>query len=187
MSAPTEYSASGRVEGSQLNTYRRIMLLIRNPRDAFALFSAEEKLRDAKLIYVLYIAVRFPVIAQRVLVKGDTVSLLQDNPALLFMAGLAFGVFFAVAGLCFIGLIFHIIFNVILKAGRTFKDMLVVIALSMAPQILLVSEFPSLIMNFGSSDTYVAFLFLRLVVDVFVLRTLFFGVKSLFQKNSAHH
>ncbi len=63
MSSHFNTAPSGKIEGSQLKTHRRILLLIKNPGDAFALLSDGEKLQDAgfKSVHNLYGGIFGPV------------------------------------------------------------------------------------------------------------------------------
>jgi hypothetical protein len=168
-------------EGSQLGIYQKIKLLIRNPREAFTLLSQAERRNDALVVFSLYFLVRFPVISQRLVIKGLTGDYDQANFAAYVIVGFVGGIVLTVLGLIIIGLFLDIILNRLLRAGRSLEDAITLVALSLTPQLLLMVEFPTLILHFDEHRTYSIFVILRLIVDVLSLRTFYWGLRSLFK------
>lgn len=169
-----------KIEGSQLSTYRRIILLIRNPKDAFSLLSYQERQKDAKLVFIGYIIVRFPFLAQRYHVKGG-LPFLQDTSFITFLVTvLILSAVVSFISIVIFAWILDVIINKMKKAGGQYSDMLVLVILCLAPQLLLVIEIPSVIMNFNSYESFMGFVIVRFVFTILTFRMLYWGIKSCF-------
>jgi hypothetical protein len=185
MSPAPGQGAQSSAEGSQLSTFRRIRLLYRKPRDAFALLSLEERKRDAVLVLLLCYAVRFPVILQRSYVKGHFNAEWVGGAALLIAIAAVGGLILLAARGFLMGYVLHLVVNVLLKARRPAAEALTIPFLSLAPQILLVLEFPMLVSSFREAETFQLFVLLRFVVTLLSIRCLFWGVRVMWSGKRA--
>jgi len=167
-------------EPSQLGTLRRLRLYIRNPRDAFSIVSRTEQRSDALLVLALYFVVRAPVVIQRSVALGQLDRLGAATWAGAVVAGVAGGVILGIVSLAVCCVLAHLVVNVALGAGRTFGTAARVTLLSLAPQLILVVEFPSLLLDFRGQPTFLAFLLLRLAAGVLSLRTFYWGLRTAF-------
>lgn len=167
-------------EESQLGTFRRIQLYARNPRDAFAITSSRERRVDARWVFGLYFVVKAPVLVQRAVALGQFERFNHAAAAAALGLGLAGGI--VLSGITFLvaGAFLHLLLNVALRAGRSFGDAVRLPILALAPQLLLVTEYPSLILDFGREGTFLLFTVLRLVVDVLSFRAFYWGLRRLF-------
>jgi hypothetical protein len=167
-------------EESQLSTYRRIRLYIRNPKDAFSIISAREQRIDAVWIFVLYFLIKAPVLLQKYAAHGRlsqfTVGVWASVMAVAMMAGVVLTLLTALV----FGLLLHLLVNVALRAGRSFAEAVRFLVLCMAPELLLVGEYPALILGFTEYETFLVFLALRLVAGVLVFRTFYWGLRKYF-------
>lgn len=155
------------------------MLLIRNPKDAFSLLSTQEKQKDAIGIFLFYIFIRFPFLAQRYYVKND-LPFIRDMPFSVFLSL----IFLLSAIVAFISILFfagilHVIINKIKRTGSAYSDMLILVILCLTPQLLLIIEIPSLIMNFNSYESFTGFVLLRFFYTILSFRILYWGTKSM--------
>lgn len=99
-----------RATGSGLTTWRRLQLYIHNPRDAFGITTVDERQSDAILAFLLYFAVKLPILLQRSAALGHKTPS-GANYALGVGLGLLGGV---VANLIWIGVagfLLHLIVN----------------------------------------------------------------------------
>ncbi len=165
---------------SQLGAYRRIRLMIRNPRDAFALLSASERKRDAVVVSCLYLVVRLPVVLQKMAAKGTLDPMETTSLVLSVMTGMLVSLVLGAALLLLLGLLLHGLLNFGFRCGRTLPDALTLPFLSLAPQLVLAVEFPSLLLNFHAQQTFLLFVFLRIIVDILSVRTFYWGLRVLF-------
>lgn len=165
--------------GSQLHWTKKLGLLIYNPRDVFQLLSKAERRRDAALVFVLYLLVRLPVVLQHTgatgpLLKDGLVSVIIITIAVLLGCILAGGFIYAMAW------VLHLLVNKSMKAGRTYEDMVTVMALSLAPQLLMLYEVPGLFLDFHDFETAWQALIMRLALDLLALRTFYWGLVIVF-------
>ena len=58
-------------QGSQLSLFNRIKLLVRNPKDAFSLFSFDERRVTALFVFFSYFLIKFPIVLQRPYIEGN--------------------------------------------------------------------------------------------------------------------
>lgn len=166
--------------GSELSTLRRLRLYGRNPRDAFAITSSEERRRDAVLAFALYFVVKTPVLLQRSAALGRFEKLDAASYALGIAIGLVGGVVASLVVLAVAGLLLHLVVNVALGARRSAGDALRLPVLCLAPQLILAAELPSLVLGFRDYGTFLLFTVLRLVADVLSARMFYWGLRSLF-------
>lgn len=166
--------------GSQLGTLRRLRLYARKPADAFTITSSAERQRDALLVFALYFLVRLPVVLQRSAALGRLDKLDATSVALALAVGLVGGVLVSFVLMLAFGGFLHVLVNVILRAGRSLAEAVRMPVLCLAPQLLLVAEFPSLVLDFRGYETFLVFLALRVVVDVLSLRAFYWGLRTLF-------
>jgi hypothetical protein len=170
----------GAEAGSGLSTLRRLRLYARNPRDAFAITSSEERRRDAYLAFVLYFVVKTPVLLQR----SAALKRFEKLDAASYALGVGLGVLCAVVSslvvLAVIGHLLHLLVNVALAARGSAAEARRLPALCLAPQLILVAEFPSLVLDFRGEVTFLVFLGLRLAADVLSARMFYWGLRSLF-------
>jgi hypothetical protein len=174
-----------REEDSQLGLFRRILLYARKPRDAFAITSIRERRVDAVWVFALYFAVKTPVLVQRAAALGRIEKLGVAASAVAIGLGLVGAVVLSLVAFTVLGAILHLVLNLALHAGRTFGDAVQLPVLSLAPQLLLVLEYPSLILDFRAFDTFALFALLRIVVDVLSWRAFYWGLRKLFGLSAA--
>ena len=84
---------------------------------------------------------------------------------------------FVLLALC--GGLLHLLVNVALGARRAAGEAVRLPALCLAPQLILVAEFPSLVFGFREYSTFLIFLVLRLVADVLSVRMFYWGLRTL--------
>lgn len=166
--------------GSQLGLFRRIQLLIRNPKDAFLLFNAVERRDTAWFIFCAYFLIKFPVVAQKPFLQGHFDQKDLADTLLFLGMGLALGLLLSLVLFAITALVLHWILNVWKKSERGFEDALNLLLLSLAPQLFLVYELPFLLFDYASAETYVTVLVIRLVIDLFSLKTFCWGLIELF-------
>jgi hypothetical protein len=166
--------------GSGLSALRRLRLYARNPRDAFAITSSEERRRDAILAFVLYFVVKTPVLLQRSAALKRFDKLDAQSYALGVLVGVLGGVVATLVLLVLVGFLLHLLVNVALGARGSAAEARRLPALCLAPQLILVAEFPSLLFDFRDYATFLVFLVLRLVADVLSARMFYWGLRSLF-------
>lgn len=167
----------GDVEGSQLGTWRRLRHYIRRPQDAFRIVSSAERRRDALLVLVLYFVVRVPVVLQRSVALGRLDRLEAGERVLALGLGLGGGIVCGAASLLLAGLLLHLVVNGMLGAGQPRGEAVRLPTLCLAPQLILVAEFPSLLFDFRGYSTFLAFLVLRIAADVLSLRMFYWGLR----------
>jgi hypothetical protein len=165
---------------SQLPTHRRIRLYIRNPRDAFSIVSPREQLIDASWVFVLSFAVKLPVVLQKHVAAGRQPDWGLAEWVVLGVAGLLLGVAATVVGILAGALVLHGLLNGMLRAGRSYGDAVRLLVLCMAPTLLLVLEYPTLLLAYTEQSTVLVFAVLRLVAGVLMFRTLYWGLRGLF-------
>ncbi len=91
MTLPTDsYNQS---EGSQLSLFNRIKLLIKNPKDAFSLFSFKERRGAAFIIFFSYFLIKFPIVLQRPYIEGKFDEIGGASPLVYFAGGFIGGIF----------------------------------------------------------------------------------------------
>jgi hypothetical protein len=168
-----------RNEGSQLGTLRRLRLYARKPSDAFAITSSEERRRDTTLVFFLYFLVKFPVLVQRSTVLERLDKLDATGIAMALALGLVGGIVLSFVLLALCGVLLHLLVNVVLGARRAAGEAVRLPALCLAPQLILVAEFPSLVFGFREYSTFLIFLVLRLVADVLSVRMFYWGLRTL--------
>ena len=167
-------------QNSQLGLWRRITLLIQNPRDAFTLYSFAERRSTAWIIFLLYFLIKLPIIIQKPALSGKFDGLNNWQAVLFFAAILIAGMVLTAIFLGLIALIMHLCMNKWKSAGLQFEDTFTLLLLSLAPQLLLVYELPFLIADYHNADSYLTVLMLRLVVDLISFRTFYWGLRVLF-------
>lgn len=168
-----------RATGSGLTTWRRLQLYIHNPRDAFAITSVEERRGDAVLAFVLYFAVKLPVLLQRSAALGHKTP---SGPDYAFAVGLGLlgGV---VANLIWIGvagLLLHLVVDKTLGGRGSVAEARRLLALCLAAQLIMVAELPTLVLGFREYSTFLVFTVLRNVANVLSARTFYWGLRILF-------
>lgn len=172
---------AGPDSGSGLDTWRRLRLYARNPRDAFSITSVDERRRDAALALALYFVVRTPVLLQRnaALKRAETLDAVQYAAGLAL--GLLCGVLATLVLLAIGAALLHLVLDVAVEArGASRDETRRLLALCLAPQLVLVLEFPSLLLDFRGYGTFLSFLLLRLLADVLSARTFYWGLRTLF-------
>lgn len=179
MSAPRG-ETEGENAGSGLSALRRLRLYARNPRDAFAITSSDERRRDAILAFILYFVVKTPVLLQRSAALKRFETLDGQSYAMGIGMGLLCGIVSSLILLALIGVLLHLLVNVALGARGSAVEARRLPALCLAPQLILVAEFPSLLFDFRDYGTFLVFLVLRLVADVLSARMFFWGLRGLF-------
>jgi hypothetical protein len=172
--------AEGPDAGSGLTTWRRLRLYARNPRDAFAITSSEERRRDAYLAFALYFVVKTPVLLQRSAALKRFEKLDAASYALGVGMGVLCGVVASLVLLAVIGAVLHLLVNKVLGAGGSPAEARRLPALCLAPQLIMVAELPSLVLGFREYGTFLLFLVLRIVADVLSARMFYWGLRSLF-------
>jgi hypothetical protein len=166
--------------GSGLGLLRRFRLYARNPRDAFSITSSEERRQDARIAFVLYFVVKTPVLVQRAAALKRFDKLDLASQVLGVGLGLLCGMLASLVLLAVVGALLHWLVNVVLGARGSAAEARRLPALCLAPQLILVAEFPSLVLDFHGYGTFLAFLLLRLVADVLSARMFYWGLRSLF-------
>lgn len=166
--------------GSELSTLRRLKLYIRRPADAFTITSPTERRRDARLVFVLYFLVKLPVAAQRSVSQGRLDKLDPVSVVAAVALALVLGVVLSLLLLSLAGLALHVVVNVILRADRSRSEALWLPTLCLAPTLILVLEFPSLLLDFRAESTFLTFLILRIAALVLSARMFYWGLVKLF-------
>ena len=167
-------------EDSELNLWRRITLLIQNPRDAFTLYSFAERRRTASLIFLLYCLIKLPIIMQKPALLGKFNDLENWQALLFILAILIAGMVLSILFLGLIALFMHLMLNKWKGAGLSFEDTYTLLLLSLAPQLLLAYELPFLMPDYNSAEAYLSALMLRLIVDLISFRSFYWGLRVLF-------
>ena len=167
-------------DNSQLGLWRRISLLIQNPRDAFSLYSFTERRSTAWVIFLLYFLIKFPIIIQKPALLGKFNDLEHWQTVLFIVAILIAGMILTVIFLGLIAFLMHLFMNKWKDAGLCFEDTFTLLLLSLAPQLLLIYELPFLITDYENTDAYLSALILRIVVDLISFRTFYWGLRVLF-------
>ncbi len=94
--------------------------------------------------------------------------------------GLLCGIVASLVLLAVIGFLLHLLVNVALGARGSAAEARRLPALCLAPQLILVAEFPTLVLDFRDYGTFLVFLVLRLVADVLSARMFYWGLRSQF-------
>ncbi len=171
-------------EDSQLSLPKRLYLLIYKPDQAFSLFSRIEKKATAWIIFLAYFIIKLPVVLQRPYLEGNLQKYDSVELAMLLFAALLLGM---LATLLFFSILAFVI-KPLLRSAETnesgVKAILLVFWLSLAPQLVLIFEWPLLAVNYDNAETWVSVIILRLVLSLFSLRTLYWGMRIDFQASA---
>ncbi len=171
-------------EDSQLSLPKRLYLLIYKPNQAFSLFSRIEKKATAWIIFLAYFIIKLPVVIQRPYLEGNLQKYDSVELAMLLFAALLLGM---LATLLFFSILAFVI-KPLLRSAETnesgVKEILLVFWLSLAPQLVLIFEWPLLAVNYDNAETWVSVIILRLVLSLFSLRTLYWGMRIDFQASA---
>lgn len=97
--------------GCQLGLFRRIRLLIRNPKDAFSLFNVVERRHTAWMIFCVYFLVKFPIVAQKPYLQGHFDQENLADAAIFLGFGLTLGLLLSLLLFAITTLLFHWILN----------------------------------------------------------------------------
>jgi len=172
--------SSMKTEDSQLSLFNRINLLIRNPKDAFSLFSFQERRSTALVIFFSYFLIKFPIVLQKPYIEGTFNDLTVSSTLSYVIGGLVGGVLVTLILFLITAWIIHFILNTWKKSGLCYEDALTLLILSLAPQIVLIFELPFLLLDYQQINTVFTVLVLRLVVDLLSLRVFYWGLRSEF-------
>ena len=162
--------------GSQLSRLRRIQLLIINPREAFTLLSAQERIRDAWWLFIVYFIVKTPAVVQNRIILGK----LEYDQWPSVILGFIGGIFATALLLTVIAIPVHFFTNPNGDKKKKLTDTLALPALSLAPQLILVMEIPFILYNFESVDTMISVTLMRLTAAALTLRTFYWGLRVQF-------
>ncbi len=179
MSVPT--NSDTQEEDSQLGLLDRIQLLIKNPQDAFALFSFKEKRTTSLVIFFSYFLIKFPIILQRPYLEGKFNDLSISSSLAYLLGGFIAGIVFTLALFLITAWIIHLLLNKWKKSGQCFEDAFTLLVLSLAPQLLLIFELPFLLTDYAEINGFFSVLILRLVVDLLSLRVFYWGLITHFK------
>ncbi len=179
MSVPT--NSDTHEEDSQLGLLDRIQLLIKNPQDAFALFSFKEKRTTSLVIFFSYFLIKFPIVLQRPYLEGKFNDLSISSSLAYLLGGFIAGIVFTLALFLITAWIIHLILNIWKKSGQCFEDAFTLLVLSLAPQLLLIFELPFLLTDYAEINSFFSVLILRLVVDLLSLRVFYWGLITHFK------
>lgn len=172
-------TAAAEATGSGLKTWRRLRLYFQDPRDAFGITSVEERRNDAVLAFVLYFAVKLPVLLQRSAALGHkTPSGLDYLIAigLALLIGVAMNLFWIGAG----GAVVHLVVERVLGGRSSAAEAQRLLALCLTAQLVMVAELPTLAFGFREHGTFLAFTILRNVANVLSARSFYWGLRVLF-------
>lgn len=172
--------ANQQIEDSQLNLLSRIKLLLVNPKDAFSLFSFEERRSTAIVIFFSYFLIKFPIVLQKPYIEGKFNDLSISSTLSYIVGGLLGGMLITLLLFLITAGVIHLILNTWKKAGLCFEDAFTLLVLSLAPQLLLIFELPFLLIDYQEVNTFFSVLILRLVVDLVSLRVFYWGLHCVF-------
>lgn len=178
MNIPSD--ANQQIEDSQLNLLSRIKLLLANPKDAFSLFSFEERRNTAIVIFFSYFLIKFPIVLQKPYIEGKFNDLSISSTLSYIVGGLLGGMLITLVLFLITAGVIHLILNTWKKAGLCFEDAFTLLVLSLAPQLLLIFELPFLLIDYQQVNTFFSVLIFRLVVDLISLRVFYWGLHSVF-------
>ncbi len=163
-------------EDSQLGLLSRINLLIQNPGDAFSLFSSAEKRNTSFVIFFSYFLIKFPIALQRPYLEGNFNDLAVSTTLAYLLGGLLAGILVTLALFLITAWVIHLILNRWKKSGQCFEHAFTLLVLSLAPQLLLIFEFPFIFSAYKDINNFLSLLILRLVVGLFSLRVFYWGL-----------
>ncbi len=167
------------ISGSQLSTFRRLHLLIRNPRDAFALLCPAERKKDAMLVFVLYLTIRIPIHFQKAWVTGKMDKYPTDS-GLGIVAAVLGAVVISIIILFLSAFFLQLVIRFYARATSSLTDTVIMLALCHAPTLLLIFELPNLAWHFNDYTTFSGMLPLRLVVSIMSMRMVYWGLRTIF-------
>lgn len=163
---------------SQLSFAKRTKLLIRKPREAFSLLSRQEMCNDALLFVALVILLRIPVVLQRHHLEGRLEIPFADILTVVVSGLLTAAVFTLI--LLFL---YKLLAVIVLRRGISFKDIALLWGVSIAPNLLLATELPFLLLDFSNASTFFFLLGVRTAIVFLTLRTHYWGLRLLFKAN----
>ena len=120
------------------------------------------------------------MLIQRAAARGQIERFGVGTSAIVFGLALLVAIVLSLVLFVLVGALLHLLLNRVWHTGRTLGDAIRLPILSLAPQLLLVVEFPTLFLDFGAESTFVTFTVLRVVVDALSFRAFYWGLRRLF-------